>query len=201
MGFISPEDFILVAESSELIYKLDFWVIRFVCQQLKTWKINHVPLIPVAINLSAKQSSRDNLVSLIQQALTMADVEPQWVEVEITETSALNNVEQVAVNVNALRKMGIKVSIDDFGAGHASLSLLKYCRIDALKIDKSFIFNIHNSQEASIIEGIIALANTLQIKTVAEGVETEEQLELLKEMGCDTIQGYLLAKPMKKEDF
>lgn len=200
-GFVPPEDFIPLAEKSNLICDLDSWVLTTVFKQIQKWYQAGLQLVPIAINISAKQAAKKNLVDFIERALSETDVPPKFIELEITETAALNEREIVADNIRSLKRIGVSVSIDDFGAGHASLSLLKYCQIDALKIDRGFVSDIDLMSDNTIIQGIIALAKSLKIKTIAEGVETKQQLHLLDELGCDMVQGYFLSKPIPAIEF
>lgn len=199
-GHVPPSDFIVIAEKTHLILELDAWVISALCQQIKTWRDAGVQSVPIALNISAKMAASERLVGIVEKSLKDNDVPPSMIEIEITETSALLNIQMVAKNIRLLRKMGVRVSIDDFGAGHASLLLLKHCEIDALKIDRSFVSDVE-STESAIFKGIIALAKTLNINTIAEGVETLEHLTMLKEVNCNVAQGYYLKRPLVKQDY
>jgi diguanylate cyclase (GGDEF)-like protein len=202
MGSVSPDDFVPLAEKSELICKIDHWVIESACKQISQWRAAGLVMIPIAVNISARQASRGDLVEKISAALARYDLPAHSIEVEITETAALSNIEVVAENIRALKACSVSVALDDFGAGHSSLTLLKYCDIDTLKIDRVFIAGLSSmNRDNSIIAGIIALARVLNIETVAEGVEQEFELDALREMGCDVIQGYLLGRPMPAAKF
>jgi len=200
LGKVSPDEFIPLAESKQVIYALDLYVLNKVCQHIHRWYAKTLSIPPIAINISAKTASTSDLSELIEEILHRYNLAPAAIEIEITETSAMEKIEVVAKNIQDLAKLGVKVALDDFGAGHASLSLLTLCKIDSLKIDKSFIDELSHKKN-TIIEGIITLAQVLKIKTLAEGVETEEHLNALKTMNCELAQGYLFAKPMPEEDF
>ena len=202
LGSIPPEKFIPLAENNDLICQIDAWVIKTVCQKVSRWMQAGYQMVPISINVSAKQAARSDLVTIVGRVIKAENIPPHLVELEITETSALSSVEVVAENIRLLKNMGISVAVDDFGAGHASLSLFKLCEIDTLKIDREFISELSDlDNKHTIIEGIIALAKVLNVKTVAEGVEQQIELDTLKRMGCDFVQGYLLAKPMTAEGF
>lgn len=202
LGHVSPDKFIPVLETSNLILELDRLVIFSVCQQIRRWLDEGKKLVPIGINISAQQASSPSLVPVVEQALTLNQLPAEAIELEITETSALTDIEVVAQNINRLKAMSVKVALDDFGAGHASLSLMAHCSIDTLKIDREFVSPTANiDSQNPIILGIIKLAKALQVTTVGEGIETEEQYEALKEMGCDTGQGYFMAKPMPVDEF
>lgn len=202
LGQMAPDVFVPIAEATNLIYELDAWVLERACSQIKEWRQVGVPTVPVAVNISAQQASKANLADIVSAQIDKAGLPSYSLEVEITETSALKDMETVANNVTRLQQLDVTVALDDFGAGHSSLSLLKYCRIDTLKIDRLFISELgQTDKQNTIIAGVIALAKVLKLSVVAEGVEEKEQSELLKQMGCDYGQGYLFARPMKASEF
>ncbi|MDD2356289.1 MAG: EAL domain-containing protein [Thiovulaceae bacterium] len=201
-GEISPMEFIPLAEESGLILSIGEWVLRSAVLQTKEWiEKYHFPLT-VAVNLSAVQFRQPNLAQLISGILEEAQLGAEYLELELTEAVAMNNP-QDAINVmNSLHEKGIKMSIDDFGTGYSSLSYLKKFKISKLKIDQSFVRDIFTDHEdRAIVSTIINMAHSLGMLTIAEGVETEEQLHYLQEQKCDEIQGYYYSKPLKKEDF
>ena len=201
LGKVSPAQFIPVAEHSNLIYEIDEWVMHHACEQIHKWSTAGLELLPIAINISAKQAARGNLIEKIEQAIKQFEIPDFGLEVEITETSALSDIKIVAENIRALRKLNVTVALDDFGAGHSSLSLLKYCEIDTLKIDRGFLTELASNSNKPIYKAVIELAKVLQMQTVAEGIEQQSELDSLKLMGCRVAQGYLLARPMPASQF
>jgi EAL domain-containing protein (putative c-di-GMP-specific phosphodiesterase class I) len=158
--------------------------------------------VPVAINLSAKQFQRKDICAMVTEALERHGIEPWLLEIEITESAAMQNVEESLATLQKLRDIGISISIDDFGTGYSSLGQLKRLPVTALKIDRSFITGLPaDDDDKSIAQAIISMAHSLQLTVIAEGVETESQRMFLAAYGCDEIQGYLVAKPMPARDF
>ncbi|MEH7247757.1 EAL domain-containing protein [Neobacillus niacini] len=204
-GTISPAEFIPLAEESGQIVEMGEWVFRSVCEQSKTWEESGYLPIPISINFSAQQFLQKNLIENIQRILTETKVSPTLIEVEINESVLLGNGEIITKTLNQLRTMGIKISIDDFGTGngYSSLSYLNRHPLDTLKIDRTFIQKISSdsSNSKSLIAAIISLAHGLNMTVVAEGVETEEQLNFLKLHHCQEVQGYLYSPPVSSIDF
>ena len=201
-GIVSPVDFIPLAEESSFIHEIDKFVITTVCKQLKEWQHNHLTVIPISVNVSAKSFFRNDLVSNIVAIFQKANIHADLLELEITESSFLHNIDKVIEILSELKQYGIKVALDDFGTGYSSLTHLKKLNIDTIKIDRSFIQNITESNEdATITSCIIQLAHGLTIDVVAEGVETKEQLQWLREKSCQQIQGYLFCKPISTTEF
>jgi diguanylate cyclase (GGDEF)-like protein/PAS domain S-box-containing protein len=198
---ISPADFIPLAEESGGIIPIGEWVIWSACEHLSQLQTKPGKTPKISINLSSQQFQQPNLVELVQQALTLFGVNPALLDIEVTESVVMSDVKSSIDTLNKLKALGISISIDDFGTGYSSLSYLKQFPIDTLKVDRSFITDITtNKQDESITRAIIALAKSLELETVAEGVETREQLEMLREMGCDLIQGFLFGKPLSAEE-
>lgn len=201
-GIISPLKFIKLAEDTGLIIPIGEWVIREVCKQVNIWKEKKYPLRKVAINLSAKQFERDSLVQTFENILNETKTDPSWLEVEITETEAMKDFRHITSILGDLKHMGMSVSLDDFGTGYSSLNYLRQFPIDNVKIDKCFLEDIEQeSIEAAIINAVINISEKMKIDVVAEGVETFEQLNVLKSMGCHIIQGYLFSKPLPSHEF
>ena len=197
IGLISPEQFIPIAEDSGLINEIGRWVIDQVGRQLRDWREAGATLVPVAVNVSAKQCQDMILVELIQQMLARYDIPANLLEVEITETAAVQNMEQMSNLLGQLSQLGVKLAIDDFGTGYSSLAHLKCLPINVLKIDKSFVHGTPNNHEdSSIARATIALAHSLGMKVIAEGVETEQQWDFLDAERCDIAQGFLFSKPI-----
>jgi len=196
-GFISPESFIPLAEETGFINQLGDWVLQRVCKQLSDWQKQGLPEISVAVNLSPRQFLQNDLCGKISQALTDHNVNACFLKVEITERLMIKNVDKVAQMLWDIRALGVCVSIDDFGTGYSSLSVLKNFPIDQLKIDKFFISHLGtNSDDAKIAQSIIMLGHNMCMNVVAEGVETQAQLDFLIEWNCDFIQGYHFSRPL-----
>ncbi len=201
-GLLLPGGFIPVAEDCGLILPLGEWVLRTVCAQNVAWQQTGDAPMPVAVNLSARQFQERNLLDTVTQVLEESGMDPQYLQLEITEGAAMRDVESTITTLRALRKMGVQIAIDDFGTGYSSLSYLKRFPIDVLKIDRSFVRDlIVDPDDAAIASAIIAMAKSLGLRVIAEGVETEEQLAYLKEHGCDEMQGYLFSKPVPAPEF
>jgi EAL domain-containing protein (putative c-di-GMP-specific phosphodiesterase class I)/ActR/RegA family two-component response regulator len=201
-GILSPDAFLSLCEASGLIIPIGTWVLRKACQQLKEWHTLGYHNLKIAVNLSAIQFTRPGFVAVIQSTLTEIDLDPSFLELEITESLIMQNRKQVIEQLYALKALGITLSLDDFGMGYSSLSYIHEFPIHSLKIDKSFIQGITvNTEKLDLAVMIIQLAKKLNLITIAEGVETEEQLEKLKEAGCDLIQGYLFGKPLPANGF
>ena len=199
LGLISPERFIPIAEETGLIIPIGEWVLRTACKQIRAWRDRGIEL-PVAVNLSACQFRQRNLAQTIHRILSETGVPPQWLEIEITESDVMENAESAIATLDELKARGVSISVDDFGTGYSSLSYLKRFPLDVLKIDRSFVRDIAvDSDDAAIVEAIIALARSLEIKVVAEGVETEDQMAFLNRSGCDFAQGYLFSPPVDAE--
>ncbi len=201
-GILSPIEFIPLAEETNMIFDLGDWVIASVCKQINQWKTQGKPIVPVSINISAKRFLKDDLITKLQMVLEETKVDPKCLEFEITETSIIQNEEKSLAMITLLKDMGITISLDDFGTGYSSISYLKKFKVDYLKIDRSFINGLLTcSDDQAIVRSILNLAHDLNMKVVAEGVETEAQLEFLMKHHCDVIQGYLFSKPVEIEDF
>ena len=199
-GLVPPGIFIPIAEKSELIVSIGEWVLRQAVSQIASWRKQGLADIRVAINLSAKHFHRSDLVPYIKQLLHAADVEPELLELELTEGAVLQNPVKVKQNISDLKSLGVHISLDDFGTGHSSLVWLSQLPVDQIKIDKSFVFDVAaNPVNASIVSATIAMAEKLDKDSIAEGVETEAQLHFLRRHGCDFLQGFLFSKPLPVE--
>ena len=196
-GIISPAEFIPLAEELGLIVPIGEWALRAACEQMKAWQDSGLPKISVAVNLSARQFRQKDLVEMIALVLQETGLEPAHLDIELTESMVMHNVESAVITLGKLRDMGIKLSIDDFGTGYSSLNYLKRFPINVLKIDQSFVRDIAcDADDAAIARSIIALAHSLKLKVIAEGVETEAQLNYLALHHCDVIQGYYFSRPL-----
>jgi diguanylate cyclase (GGDEF)-like protein len=196
-GVVLPSEFIPLAEDCGLIGAIGEWVIREACRQARAWQIQGLPSLRVSVNLSASQFRDGDLVDSIRRALHDAELEAKYLEVEITESAVMSDPEQSTMVLERLSAMGVLVSVDDFGTGYSSMSYLRRFPIDKLKIDRVFISEIATRPEdASIVRAIVSLAHSLNLKVVAEGVETSAQLEFLNAAGCDEYQGYHFSRPL-----
>jgi diguanylate cyclase (GGDEF)-like protein len=200
-GMLSPATFIPIAEETDLMRPITEWVLRTACKQNKAWQDSGFLRMDVAVNISPKILHRVDLLQSVQSALDATGLEPRYLTLELTETAVMRDPEHAIGVLSELREMGVHLCIDDFGTGYSSLSLLKRLPIDGLKIDSSFIRHLTtNRDDESIATAIIAMAHTMNLKVTAEGVETLEQLELLRELGCDEIQGYFISRPVPSDE-
>ncbi len=201
-GLISPVKFIPLAEETGLIMPLGEWVLRTACAQTKAWQEAGFPPLRVGVNLSARQFQQPNLVERVAQVLKETGLHPHYLELEITESAAMQNAEYTLPVLYHLKEMGIHISIDDFGTGYSSLSYLKKFPFHTLKLDQSFIRDLATDpNDAMIAKVVITLAHGLKLEVVAEGVETQEQLDFLKQLQGDEVQGYLFSKPLPAKEF
>jgi diguanylate cyclase (GGDEF)-like protein len=201
-GMISPLEFIPLAEETGLIIAIGEWVLRTACAQLQTWIASGWPAMRMAVNISVRQLLQKNFAATVEQALKETGLPPQLLELEITESTLMERAEDTLQILHRLHSIGVRLTIDDFGTGYSSLAYLKRFPVDIVKIDRSFVQDVpHDADDAAITKGIIALAHSLRLEVVAEGVETAPQIEFLKDHGCDLLQGYHLSKPMPAKQF
>jgi len=201
-GTIPPDDFIPIAEETGLIVPIGRWVLEEACKQVKHWASSPVGAVPVSVNISSHQFRDNGLVGDVLDAIRMAGIKPTQLELEITESVLLQDVDKTLIELRALKEAGVSLSIDDFGTGYSSLSYLKRFPIDTIKIDRSFVQDLHqDTDDAAICAAILAMSRQLGLNVVAEGVETREQLEFLRRHRCNHIQGYICSKPLTAEDF
>jgi diguanylate cyclase (GGDEF)-like protein/PAS domain S-box-containing protein len=198
-GLVSPMDFVPIAEETGLIIQIGDWVLREACRQMQRWNRqfrSEKPFI-ISVNLSCKQFAQPDLIQQVSQILAETKLDPRCLKLEITESVVMENIETVTEMLRQLRKLGVRLSIDDFGTGYSSLSYLHRFPIDTLKIDRSFVIRmVENDENIEIVRTIVMLAQTLGMDVVAEGVETKEQLSLLRKLGCENGQGYFFSKPL-----
>jgi diguanylate cyclase (GGDEF)-like protein/PAS domain S-box-containing protein len=204
-GLLFPGDFIKVAEQSSLIVPIGEWVLHTACKQVQTWVDACGKPLRIAVNLSASQLNHKNLLPMVKSALAESHLSPANLELELTESVALQNFDQSIQTLKTLREMGVSIAVDDFGKGYSSLDYIKNLPSNTLKIDRSFIQNLihsgpESSSESAIVLAMITMAHQLHLKVVAEGVETECQLNILAEMNCDQIQGFYTGKPVPPQD-
>jgi diguanylate cyclase (GGDEF)-like protein/PAS domain S-box-containing protein len=197
LGWVPPNQFIPAAEEHGLIVRLGEWILRTACQQSREWQRQGLPAIRMAVNFSAKQFQVLTLCDRIMQVLSETDLEPQYLEIEITESVVMQDQNTTIEMLKHLKSLGMSVSIDDFGTGYSSLSYLRLLPVNKVKIDASFIREIpQNQDDASLTSAIIAMAHSLNLRVIAEGVEYKEQLEFLRSHNCDAVQGYLFSRPV-----
>jgi len=202
LNLVSPSQFIPLAEDTGLIVPIGEWVLRTACQESKHWQHNGQNPLHISVNLSARQFSKEDLLSSIEYIVNEFDMNPHNLELELTESLIMPNAEDSIETLQALKKQGVQISIDDFGTGYSSLSYLKRFPIDVLKIDRTFIRDVTTDlNNRALVAAIIAMAHNLNIEVVAEGVETQEQLGFLREHQCDYLQGFLFSKPIPAQKF
>ncbi len=200
-GMVSPAEFIPLAEETGLIVPMGEWILRTACAQNKAWQKQGLPFVRMGVNISVRQLQRQNLIGTIAHVLNETGLDPNYLELELTESIIMKSNESTMAELRELNLGGIEISIDDFGTGYSSLSYLKRLPIDTLKIDKSFVQEVTTDpDDAAIVAAIITMAHTLKLKVVAEAVETVEQLEFLRGLKCDQMQGYLFSRPLPAEE-
>lgn len=200
-GMISPATFIPLAEETGLIVPIGQWILETVCARNKEWERTGLPIVKLAVNISAKQF-RPDLPRMVADILARHELDPQFLELEITESMIMQNVEGVIAMMDEFQLLGIGLSLDDFGTGYSSLSYLKRFPIDKLKIDQSFVRGItKDADDEAITRAIISLSRNLGLRVIAEGVETEDQLSFLRAAGCEKIQGYYYSRPLPEAEF
>ncbi|HBG1739534.1 TPA: EAL domain-containing protein [Clostridioides difficile] len=201
-GFISPAVFIPIAEKSKLILKIGRFVFERVCNDLYEWKKQGKKIVPVSVNLSRVELYQPDIVKFINKTIKMYNLSSDFIEIEITETVAINELNILKNVLNELRTYGFSISMDDFGTGYSSISCLRDMPIDILKLDKSFLGGIeHDERSRNIAKSIVSLAKSLDLVVIIEGVESKEQAELMKQFGCDLVQGFYFARPMPAKNF
>jgi EAL domain-containing protein (putative c-di-GMP-specific phosphodiesterase class I) len=200
-GLVSPAEFIPLAEETGLIVPIGEWILRTACAQNKAWQTAGLSSICVAVNLSGRQFQEKELLEKVVRALRESDLSPRFLELELTESIIMKNAEHTIETLCKFHEMGIEIAIDDFGIGYSSLNYLKRFPIGRLKIDQSFVRDITTDpDDSAIVAAIITMAHSLKLKVVAEAVETPDQLEFLRQLQCDEIQGYLFSRPLPPEE-
>ena len=201
LGDVSPVKLIPLAEKTDLIIPISLWVLKTACLQNKVWQKSGLPPIPVAVNLSARQFQQSNLVELVTQVLEETGLDPHLLDIEITETAVMQNLTFAQDSLSKLRSLGVQVSLDDFGTGYSSLGYLQKLPVTSLKIDQSFIQSLQEKpQNIAIISAVIALGKSFDLRVIAEGVETLQQLEILQRLNCQEVQGFWVSRPLQPED-
>jgi diguanylate cyclase (GGDEF)-like protein len=201
LGLVPPEKFISLAEQSGLIIPIGEWVLKTACQQNKLWQKAGLPPLRMGVNISAQQFQQTDLVKLLTNILAETELDSHWLEVEITETTLMQNVNLARQTLEQLCELGIHISMDDFGTGYSSLGYLKKFPFHTLKIDQSFVKDLNeNPEDIAIISAVVALGHGFNLKIIAEGVETQQQLDLLRELQCEVMQGYWFSPPLPVEE-
>ncbi len=201
LGLIAPHQFIATAEETGLIVQIDQWMLRESCRQVKAWHEATGHRISLSVNFSSRQLNQIDMASLIGETLTRSRLQPKYLELELTESFLLRDTERTLATLDAMKALGIRLAIDDFGTGYSILSYLKRFRIDTLKIDQSFVRDVPANPDAvAIVKAIIWMSHALKLKVIAEGVESEEQIALLREFGCHECQGFAISRPLPAPD-
>jgi len=199
---LTPTAFIPLAEQTGLIQPIGEWILRTACAQNHRWQLAGLPPVRVAVNVSARQFYRANLLDMVRGAIKASGLGADWLELEITESVLLQDIDEATAILRGVKEAGVSIAIDDFGTGYSSLSYLKHLPVDKLKLDRTFVTGLpHNREDAAITAAVIAMAHVLGVEVVAEGVEREEQRAYLVERGCDRIQGFLFGPPLPAEAF
>jgi EAL domain-containing protein (putative c-di-GMP-specific phosphodiesterase class I) len=197
LGLVPPAQFIAMAEETGLIAPIGEWVLKTACGDAQSWVSQGMPAITVAVNLSARQFAGDDLAAAILKVLRETGLDPRLLELEITESTVMHNPDRAAEVLQQLKRLGVRVAIDDFGTGYSSLSYLKRFPISSVKIDRSFVLDLPDDKDdAAITQAVIAMAHSLRLRVIAEGVETVEQYRFLEEHQCDEMQGNYFSKPV-----
>ena len=192
-----PMKFIPILEETGLILEVGEWVIARACRQARLWQEQGLPPLRIAVNLSPRQFQQRDLAKRIRGIIDQPDFKPEYLELEITESMVMQNVDRAIATLEELRRIGVRIAIDDFGTGYSSLAVLKRFPVDCLKVDRSFVRDIpDDADDMAITRSVIALAHSMGLSVVAEGVETEAQRSFLIETGCDEMQGFLFSKPL-----
>jgi EAL domain-containing protein (putative c-di-GMP-specific phosphodiesterase class I) len=200
-GLVGPDKFIPLAEATGLIVPIGLWTLREACERGKAWQDLGMQRFPIAVNLSPTQFRQDDLVPQLAAILKSTGFDPKYLELEITESVVMQDPDKVVTKLEALRRMGVRLAIDDFGTGYSSLGYLKRFPINSLKVDRSFVRDLaHSSDDVAITRAVIAMAHSLGMNVIAEGVELKEQFDVLRKEGCDEFQGWLCRPALAEED-
>jgi EAL domain-containing protein (putative c-di-GMP-specific phosphodiesterase class I) len=199
---VPPAVFIPVAEETGLIQPIGAWVLKTACAQAREWQKLGVPLPTISVNVSVRQFMRKDLLDTLVNVIRETGIDARVLELEVTESLIMNDADEFVAILKKLKDVGIKIAIDDFGTGYSSLNYLKRMPVDRLKVDQSFVRDIHKDPESTtIVEAIISLGHSLKLKVIAEGVETQQQLEFLRDRGCEEFQGFHFSRPIPVEQF
>jgi EAL domain-containing protein (putative c-di-GMP-specific phosphodiesterase class I)/CheY-like chemotaxis protein len=202
LGLVYPAEFIPLAESTGLIVPIDKWVVQSVCKQIRIWQNAGVPYLTLTVNLSVIEFNQPDFIQKIIGFLKINNLEPQYLEIELTESMIMQDVNSAIATMNKLQSLGVRIAIDDFGTGYSSLIYLKNLPVNTLKIDRYFIHNVaQDTQKSAITKALIEMAHNLNMSVVAEGVETEAELSFLRQENCDAMQGFLFSRPLPAAEF
>ncbi|MBH8565264.1 EAL domain-containing response regulator [Nostoc sp. CENA67] len=202
LGLVLPTEFIPLAESTGLIIPVDRWVLQNVCKQIKSWHDAGIPYLTVTVNLSVMEFNQPDFIDKIVEFININHLEPQYLEIELTESMIMQDVNSAIATMNELQSLGVSIAIDDFGTGYSSLIYLKNLPVNTLKIDRYFIHNVaQDYQKSAITKALIEMAHNLNMQVVAEGVETEAELSFLRENNCNAMQGFLFSLPLPAAEF
>ena len=199
LGIISPVEFIPIIEETGLIVPITKWILESVSKQINQWQ-KRWEVQPVSVNLSIRLFQRGNLTEIVQQTIEHENLNPRLLELEVTESMIFYDIEDISRQLERIRSLGVSISMDDFGTGYSSIGLLDRIPIDVIKLDRMFINNLNTPRKRAIIKAIIRMAESLDMDVIAEGVEREDDVETLTELGCYLVQGYFYGKPMKVEE-
>ena len=200
-GLIPPDSFIPLFERNGFVTEIDFYMLEQVCQKMRTWLDKNYNVVPISINLSRQHLQKEETLSKISEVVSKYEIPVNLLEFELTESAMFEKMVFLADFGQKLRKSGFSISIDDFGSGYSSLNMLKDVEVDVLKLDKAFFENENQERGNQVISKFIELSKSLHMKVVSEGVETQEQVDFLTEVGCDMVQGYYFARPMPADEF
>jgi EAL domain-containing protein (putative c-di-GMP-specific phosphodiesterase class I) len=197
---INPGEFMPVAEDTGLVSAIGQWVLRAACRQLAVWREQGLPPLRVAVNLSQRQFAQEGLIQVVRESLHITSIDASRLELELTEAMVLRNPERAEKLLTQLKELGVRLVVDDFGTGPSSLKFLNRLPLDSVKIDRSLVLELpHNREAAALTRGVIAMAHSLNLRVVAESVETAEQWEFLRELGCEEMQGNYFSAPVPAE--
>jgi len=200
-GPVSPMEFIPIAEESGLIIPMGEWAIEEACRQTRYWQLAGLDSLVVSVNLSPRQFHAHNLLEVVSRSLEKNSLSPEFFELELTESAVMENMDNAISMMHSFKKLGVRLSIDDFGTGYSSMEYLKRFPVDVLKIDRSFVQDITTDKsDAAIIKAIIALSKALDLVSIAEGAESQEQIDFLRHHQCDEVQGYFYSRPLPAEE-
>jgi EAL domain-containing protein (putative c-di-GMP-specific phosphodiesterase class I) len=201
-GLLLPGQFLAIAEDTGMIVTIGQWVLCEACKQMREWLDAGLLVVPVAVNISSLEFRSDQFLEGVQTALNKSNVNPRYLELELTESVLMRHAESTAIALGQLKAIGVRLAVDDFGTGYSSLSYLTRFPIDTLKLDQSFVRNINSSSEdAIVVSAVIAMGKSLNHRVIAEGVETQEQLAFLQAHGCEEGQGYYFSRPLPGQQF
>ncbi|NJM88986.1 MAG: EAL domain-containing protein [Hydrococcus sp. RU_2_2] len=201
LGFVSPSKFIPLASKTDLMLHISKWTIETACEQNLAWQKAGLPPIPISINLCARELRQPNLAEIVARTLDKTGLDPQWLEVEVAESTLKHNLEVANLTLRDLQNLGVRIALDDFGTGFSSLGYLKQFAFRTLKLDRAFIRDLRgNAQERGIISAAIALGRGFNLRVLAVGIETQQQLDLLRSLQCEQAQGYWFSRPLPKDE-